>query len=527
MKKKLANSLLKELEMTSKVFFCIVLIMVFFTTGCASTVLSPIQMPDPEPSGWQYAAPETQGMDSELLAEMLEDISAHQTNIYSVLVIRNGQMVTEAYFHPYTRETKMHIQSVTKSVIGMLVGKAIGDGTIQSVDTMLLDYYPNNFYLNPSEEKEAIRLKHLLAMASGLDCQEFTGSGPVMEQSAAWVQFMLNLPMAAAPGEVFGYCNGNAHLLSSILSKTTGLSAREYANQELFHPLGIPAVEEADWGSDPQGITFGGYGLYLRPIDLAKLAQLYLDQGQWEGQQVIPAQWVLDSTKATIQKEDGSGYGYLWTVYPGDDHYAALGLGGQQIHLFPGKNLAVIVTASLESYAEAPEIEKLLADYILPAVQSDAPLAANPEGYSRLQTAVERAANPVEPVAPLPDTTRAISNQTYTFGENMFGWQKLRFVFKPKSDTAQLLLNDFPALEIGMDNLYRLSHSDVLGDLLLRGHWENEATFVIDYPYPWGGTTLGEIGKVEYRLIFSGDSLDVKVSQTVFGGDPVTFTGTK
>jgi CubicO group peptidase (beta-lactamase class C family) len=95
-----------------------------------------------------------------------------------------------------------------------------------------------------------------------------------MEQSSAWVQFMMDLPMAASPGKVFGYCNGNAHLLSAILGETTGMKARECANQELFQPLGIPVAEETDWGSDPQKITIAGYGLHLRPVDMAKLAFL-------------------------------------------------------------------------------------------------------------------------------------------------------------------------------------------------------------------------------------------------------------
>jgi CubicO group peptidase (beta-lactamase class C family) len=299
-------------------------------------------------------------MDSNLLAQMLEDISSNGTRVHSVLVVRNGYMVTEAYFHPYTPDTKMHIQSVTKSVIGMLVGKAIGDGYIKSENDKLLDYYPNRIVENPSKEKSSIRLRHLLSMSSGLDCQEFSGSGPSMEQTQGWIQFMLDRPTTAAPGEVFGYCNGNAHLLSSILEKVTGMSAREYANQELFKPLGISPVDEGAWWNDPQKITIAAYGLHLTPVDMAKLAFLNLHNGKWGEEQIIPAAWIADSTKQYVQKEDGSGYGYLWTVYPNAGHYAALGLGGQQIHIYPSRNLIVIMTASLESYAEAPEIEKML-----------------------------------------------------------------------------------------------------------------------------------------------------------------------
>lgn len=211
-------------------------------------------------------------------------------------------------------------------------------------------------------------------MSSSLDCQEFS-SGARMEETSSWVQFMLDLPVTGKPGKVFEYCNGNTHLLSSILEISTGMSAREYANQELFQPLGISPVSDTDWPADPQGITTAGYGLHLKPADMAKLAFLYLHNGKWEGEQIIPAGWIAASTTEQVHKEDGSGYGYLWTVYPEDGHYAAPGLGGQQIHVYPSRNLVVVVTAALESFAEAPEIEKILNEFILLSIQSDSPLA--------------------------------------------------------------------------------------------------------------------------------------------------------
>jgi hypothetical protein len=363
-------------------------------------------------------------------------------------------------------------------------------------------------------------------MSSGLDCQEFSGSGPRMEQSDRWVRFILDRPMVSKPGETFGYCNGNAHLLSAILEKSTGLSAREFANTELFELLGIPAVFATDWGSDPQKITTGGYGLRLRPVDMAKLAFLYLHQGQREDMQLIDPQWVDESTTQQVQKEDGSGYGYLWTLYPEAGHYAALGLGGQQIHVYPSKDLLVVVTASLESYAEAPEMEKMLNEYILPAVKSERPLAKHPDGYSRLTSAIETMANPVQRVPALPVTALDISGKTYTFGENLLGWEDLEFGFEDESKTAWLHLNDCPVLEIGLDNVYRLSNGEAIGELLLRGRWADEQTFIVDYPYPTAGATvLGDLGETEFRFKFTGDQLEVTVEQSVFGGEPLIVVG--
>lgn len=511
--------------MKRMVMYCLLIALL---TGCTSAKSISIQVPEPDywpTNGWQSSAPEAQGMDSELLARMLEDIAANETNIYSMLVIRNGYLVTEAHFHPYTRDTKMHIQSVTKSVIGMLVGRAVASGYIKNDELKLSDFYRVDLFQNPGQQKDSIQLKHLLSMSSGLDCQEFSGSGPGMEQTDGWVKFMLNRPMVAAPGETFGYCNGNAHLLSAIMEKSTGMTAREFANTQLFQPLGIPAASPGDWWSDPQNITIGGYGLHLRPVDMAKLAFLSLNNGKWDGEQIIPARWVADSTTEHVQKEDGSGYGYLWTVYPEAGHYAALGLGGQQIHVYPSRNLIVIATASLEAYAEAPEIEKMLSEYLLPAIQSDDPLAEDPEGYARLQSAIEMAENPVQPIPPLPAAALEKSNHVYTFEENPFGWKTLEFVFEPDEEFAQIILDEIP-LRIGLDNVYRASETAQGYEMLLRGRWVDEATFVLDYPYPLSGMmVLGELGESEFRFKFTGDKLEVTVQQLVFGGEPIVVEG--
>jgi hypothetical protein len=229
-----------------------------------------------------------------------------------------------------------------------------------------------------------------------------------------------------------------------------------------------------------------------------------------------------------VQKEDGSGYGYLWTVYPDAGHYAALGLGGQQIHVYPSKDLIVVVTAGLEAFAEAPEIEKMLNEYILPAIKSDGPLAENSSGTARRQTAIDIAANPVKPVPQLPVIASDISGSDYTFTDSPLGWEKMRVVFAPDAATATLNLNDSSAIEVGLDNLYRQSRSELFGEILLRGHWADEKTFVVDYPYPpWGLPVLGELGRSEFIFKFSGDSVEVSVVSLIFGGEPIVFAGSR
>ena len=513
-----------------KLLCCLFLILII--ASCTPQPPQTVSVAVPAPAawpttGWQTASPEAQGMDSALLADMLEQLDDAHANLYSVLIVRSGALVTEYYAHPYTAETATHVQSITKSVIGMLVGRAIQAGEIRSADETLVSFFPGRVNANNSPEKESITLRHLLSMSSGLDCREFSADGPKMEQSNAWVQFMLDLPVASTPGKKFNYCNGSAHLLSAIIEKSTGMSAREYANAELFGPLGIPEVSAEDWGADPKGYSTGGYGLHLRPVDLAKLGLLSLQDGVWDGERLLPEGWVAQSTTQQVKKDDGAGYGYMWTVYPKQGRYSALGLGGQQIHVYPAKNLIIMVTAGLPAYTEAPEVEQMLKASILPAVKSDVALPENPQALARLNAAVENAANPVTSPPALPETALAITGSAYTFAENPFGWQAMAFTFIPGADTASLLFNGV-ALEIGLDHIYRQNQNDLLGTVMLRGSWVDDKTFVVHYPYAiTGPNRLGALGETELRFTFNGDQMELTATPLIFGGEPVTLTATR
>jgi hypothetical protein len=261
---------------------------------------------------------------------------------------------------------------------------------------------------------------------------------------------------------------------------------------------------------------------------MAKLGMLYLQNGKWEGKQILPAAWVAASTTQQVSKEDGSGYGYLWTVYPKSGHYAALGLGGQQIHVYPARNLIVVVTAGLNAAVEAPEIEKMLNEYILPAARSDVPLKENTTGLAHLQNAIQKAENPVQPAAKLTETALQISGKSFKFEENPVGWQEMELGFEPNANTAQIILNGGPAIEIGLDNIYRLSNVEPFGELWLRGRWISDQAFVIDYPYSfYGAPKLGEMAETEIQLNFNLDQLEVKIVPMIFGGETIAFNSVK
>jgi hypothetical protein len=189
----------------------------------------------------------------------------------------------------------------------------------------------------------------------------------------------------------------------------------------------------------------------------------------------------------------------------------------------------VVVTAALETFAGTPAIDTMLNEYILPSIQSEHSLAEDPGDFARLQKNIETAAHPIQPVPTLPATALDISDSTYTFEENNpLGWSHLEFAFEEGAPTAQIQLEDFPLLEIGLDNIYRRSTSEEIGELFLRGRWQDEQTFVIDYPYPpYGTAVLGELGKTEFRFKFSGDELEVTVEELIFGGEPLSIKGSR
>jgi CubicO group peptidase (beta-lactamase class C family) len=308
-------------------------------------------------------------MDSDLLAQMLQAIGDRGLNLHSVLVVRNGYIVTEAYFPPYQQDTKHELWSVTKSVVSALVGIATDKGYIDGVNHPVLDYFPDLTIASSNPRKRTMTLEHLLTMASGLDWSDSEDIF-VMVQSRDWPRYVLDGPMAEEPGIRFNYNSGNTHVLSAIIQETSGMSTLDFARKYLFDPLGIFDVE---WETDPSGIPIGGWGLWMRPRDMAKLGYLYLNDGIWDGQQIIPVDWVRKSTEKHFQVEEPLEpwdlyYGYGWWLHEFGP-YAAHGRGGQFIFVIPDLDMVVVFTSGLEE-SDFVQPELLINDFIIPAVIS-------------------------------------------------------------------------------------------------------------------------------------------------------------
>jgi CubicO group peptidase (beta-lactamase class C family) len=320
--------------------------------------------------GWRTASPEAMGMDSDLLDAAQRQIEERGYLVDSITVVRNGYVVFDTYFPPFEPETKHVIHSCTKSIMSTLIGIAIDDGLIEDVSQPLVSFFPDREIENLDEEKRSITLEHLLSMSSGLDCQDsylYNWRGlERMRSSMDWTQYALNLPVVREPGATFDYCNGGSFLLSAILQEATGMDSLAFAEQHLFGPLGISDVA---WRTDPRGVYVGWGDMRLRPHDMAKIGYLFLNEGMWDGEQIVSAEWVHQATQKQITAGTLSdGYGYQWWV-DGNGYYMALGYGAQFIFVIPDLDLVVVFTSSLfDANFEVPE--RLLNEFIIPSASS-------------------------------------------------------------------------------------------------------------------------------------------------------------
>src|SRR5512145_2006167 len=191
---------------------------------------------------WRTSSPEAQGMDSRKIEQMLAAIEQKGLAFHSLLVIRNGYLVSETYFGSYTQDTKQDIYSCTKSFVSTLIGIAIDRGIIEHTDQRIIDFFPDRTFANLDEQKKAMTLEDMLTMRSGLDWQEGGLIYSDIQQSNDWIGFVLDRPMVQAPGQQFNYCSGCSHVLSGIMQQTSGMNMRDFAEQSLFKPLGISNI---------------------------------------------------------------------------------------------------------------------------------------------------------------------------------------------------------------------------------------------------------------------------------------------
>lgn len=325
---------------------------------------SPSQPPAFAP-GWRTAAPAAEGFDPTLLARAGRRVAVESPSVDALLVARHGRIVLERYFHGYTRDYPFDGYSITKSFTSALVGIALGEGRIKSLDQRLGEFLPETEAPPAAARARLVTLRELLTMTSGYpgdgDPRASVGDPPDL------VRALVRRPVVRAPGSGFVYDTGSYHLLSAVVTGATHVPAEVYARRHLFRPLRIRLQEE--WPRDSQGYTFGGTGLSIPARDLAKLGQLYLQDGRWGGRQLVPRAWVRESTRRHAAATDGSGYGYGWWTprAHGPRWYAALGFGGQMLAVVPELDLLVVVYS--EAAGKPANLGRIVEGLVVPAVE--------------------------------------------------------------------------------------------------------------------------------------------------------------
>ena len=322
---------------------------------------------------WSTSDPEAQQLDSDWLDRADQKIKDNYPNIYSLLVVRHGYMVYEKYYQGMDRDRYNPVYSVTKSVLSALTGIALREKVLESTGQKVSELLPEYFSSIDNPEKKNIDLKDVLTMSGGLESIDNDYGGYFT--SGDWLDYAIKKPLTDQPGSKFVYNTGLTHVLSGIIAKKSGRNTMEFADQYLFGPLGIDIKR---WDRDGLGIYSGGTGLYLTPGDMAKLGLLYLNNGKWKDEQIIPEEWVKESVSAQIQVSPELNYGYLFWVEDLKDQtsgkiyhtYRADGAGGQKILVIPELDMLVVITANLNSASgDGRDTQELIPDFILPAVK--------------------------------------------------------------------------------------------------------------------------------------------------------------
>lgn len=330
------------------------------------------------------STPESQGVSSAKIRAFLDAADEQVRTMHSFMLVRHGRVVAEAWWNPESANRPHILWSLSKSFTSTAVGLAAADGKL-NIDDQVLKYFPEEAPAEPSEHLQAMRIRDLLTMSTGHHSQ------PRLTADDVWTEKFLAHPVESAPGSRFLYNTPATYMQSAIVQKVTGQTVVDYLQPRLFEPLGI---EKPQWDTSPQGISLGGYGLYLRTEDIAKFGQLYLQKGRWNGQQLIPADWVTLATSKQVENADAPsggnpdwrvGYGFqFWQCRHGA--YRGDGKDGQFCIVLPEQDAVVAMTALTGNMQGQLQ---LVWDYLLPAFQSD-PLPEDEEEQQKLRDVIGR-----------------------------------------------------------------------------------------------------------------------------------------
>jgi len=387
------------------------------------------------------STPEAEGVSSDSIIKFLDSINNSQHEMHSIMVLRHGKVVAEGWWKPYSAELKHTMYSVSKTFTATAVGFAVTENRL-TVNDKVVSFFPGQLPDTVSTNLAELTVKDLLSMSVG---QQPDPTGVAITGDAPWVNTFLKLPVVHKPGTTFLYNSLGSYMLSAIVQKVTGQRVVDYLRPRLFKPLGI---EGTDWETDPMGINSGGWGLRIKTEDMAKVGQLFLKKGKWNGRQIIPAAWIEEATTKKIDqtpdmpqaKRDSSDWqqGYAYQVWRSRNHsYRADGAFGQYILVMPDLDAVIVITS------ESPNMQdeiNFVWKYLLPSFKKNK--LPSSKNSSLLKQKLSKLA-----LAPSPKSTspaeKIISGKTFTVESNEMNIASLSFDFRNntcnlgiKTDTA-------------------------------------------------------------------------------------------
>lgn len=326
---------------------------------------------------WETATPASQNIDD---LSGLEQEASNLARLTSVAIVRNGKLVHHSYYRGHRADSLHDVRSVTKSVVGLLVGKAVEEGLFQSIDDPVEDYLPASITLN--DDQKQITIRHLLNMSGGFEWNETNGNAyNEWALSGEPIQFLLNKPIVNDPGSTYNYNSAAVHFLGVALATATGVNIKDYAQSVLFDKID---VSEVLWERADEDYFNAGSGIRLRTLDMARVGQLILDGGVYGNEQIVRKEWIDFLLTPSYSWRENYGvftnytYGSLWWIHdrPEEDRYLAWGYGGQFTYVSQAKALVVVTTTDwrgLSAVGGPQAIEQeafdLILNYILPKVK--------------------------------------------------------------------------------------------------------------------------------------------------------------
>ncbi len=465
------------------------------------------------------STPSKQGVNPRGIINFIDEMSRENIELHGVVIIKNGYVVAEGYWKPYSKDRVHQLCSVTKTFTAMAIGFAIDEGYM-SVDDTLYKFFPDKFPGNADERTKDITIHDLLCMASGFE------SEPSLIEAGDAVKAFLSKKQLHTPGTQFRYNSVGSHMLSEILYKVTGVQVSEYLKPRLFEPLGI---ENFKWLRTPQGSDFGGAGLHLTTMDIAKAGLLLLQKGEWEGKQILPRFWAESMAEKKIDSvPEGPEWldwaqGYCYQMWCGtqEGSYRLDGAFGQYSMVFPKENMVIAFTAANN---DRPLTKHIMKKHLFDVIDIE-----DAEGDTLLKEKLDTLSVKEVVKANRSETEKEVHSKSYYIEENEMslvplsekwfvceynkGIDFMQFDFYDKymilrwSESGKIASIKVGLDGQGIEDIHRVSYWD--RPLLSHAYWDDDKSLIVVI------RSIEECTTLVLRCIFEGESLRVAMRESI------------